>query len=805
MTTNNDDTLVASENFLLRTIREVEHLPDAVLLHVTSVSYHPIGRVAGIITTEPASSQGLESLLPNAPKLDDPSDEKTDKTVKSEAILVVRGYNDNTLRLTMLPGSTWPTDPDKADPGEKGYGILVEESLNPLPLATKESGESVEISTGALTLVFDKFPFGFKLLDQNGRRIALSGGARRQVAGFPFAGAMDFGLNRSGFSLELQPGEKIIGLGEQFSSVNHIGRKFELIANDALGVGTGLVYKPAPVWHSSKGYSAFLHGPGPMSVSVGTPYPSLLQVENELDNLDLFLIAGEGLKERLTHYSELTGRMNVPPRWALGVWMSRCRYANREELEAAAKGMREHRVPCDVLHIDPDWLVLDRLNCDFIWSEEKYPAPKEMFASLLEDGFHASVWELPYLDEASPLSEYAKEMGYLVRSSDNEPALVDRTFSRDGRARYLVDFSNPDARKWWGEKNEELLDLGASVLKCDFGEGLPDSASMSDGLSGRNWRNLYPLWYSRTVHETVAKKTQREPLVWSRSGWAGSQRYPAQWGGDPEASFAGLAASLRGGLGWAVSAPGMWSHDIGGFYGMGPSKELFIRWSQIGCLSPLTRFHGLTPREPWVFGEEVLGIVRDYVELRYRLLPYLMSAAKQGSLFGWPMLRPLTFEDPTDITLYDVEHEFLLGPDLLIVAVLDETTPLAEVEIVLPKGSWSDFWTGEAHVGPKRFTAKVPLDKMPIFVRSGGAIPFGEMGQHTMEIPDDKWSISIWPGPDTTTTIYQGENEFRYRYNSQRGVLLADEPKRRITRAEVHSEDGRVAEVEIEYVSLSEA
>ncbi len=798
MTGQNGNEKTDEANFLLRTIQRVEQLSDGVLLHVSSVSYLPIGRVAGIITTEPAGLQGLESLLPNAPKLEEKSTQDTDNTVRSDAVLLVRGYNDNTLRLTMLPGTDWPSD----EVGE-GYGILLDELPGPIELSTKESESTVEVSTGTLTLVFDRFPFGFELLDEKRRRVAATGGARRQVAGFPFTAAMNFGPNRSGFSLELHPGEKIIGLGEQFSSVNHLGRKFELVANDALGVGTGLVYKPAPIWHSSKGYSAFVHTPGPMSVSVGTPYPSILQVDNEIGHLDLFLIAGEGLKERLTHYCELTGRMNVPPRWALGSWMSRCRYSSRKELEEAASGMREHQIPCDVLHIDPDWLVLDRLNCDFIWSEEKYPKPKEMFANLLEDGFHVSVWELPYLDEASPLSQVAKEMGYLVKAQNGAPAVVDRTFSRDGRPRFLVDFSNPDARKWWAEKNEGLLDLGASVLKCDFGEGLPDSALMSDGLSGRNWRNLYPLWYSRTVHETIAKKTEREPLVWSRSGWAGSQRYPAQWGGDPEASFAALAASLRGGLGWAVSAPGMWSHDIGGFYGVGPSKELFIRWSQVGCLSPLTRFHGLTPREPWVFGDEVLEIVRSFLELRYRLLPYLMSSASQSAKFGWPMLRPLSFEDPTDTTLYDVEHEFLLGPDILVVAVLVGTTPTAEVEVVLPKGSWSDFWSGESHLGPKRFITEVPLERLPIFVRTGASIPFGKLAQHSGEIPEDQWSISLWAGQGVTTTIYQGEDEFRYRYDSDKGVLIADEPKRRITAAQLHNIDGSVVEVGIEFTRSS--
>ncbi|KJF16826.1 glycoside hydrolase family 31 protein [Acidithrix ferrooxidans] len=794
------DTKELEGDFLIRTIESYSQDASGVQLRLGAVSYQPLGSVAGIITSEPPNKQGLESLLPNAPSINS-DDDAPDPTVRASASLYIRAYSPNTIRITMVPDHLKTNDHDGIE-----FGILIDRLPQLVPVTLVETGTHLDISTTQLTLRLTKEPFSFELLDLSGNVVTMGGGNRRQVAGFPFEPTIGFSDNASTFSLEIQPSEYIVGLGEQFTPFIHNGASFELIANDGLGVGTGLVYKPAPIFHSSRGYSAFVHGPGPMKVDVGNPYPSVLKVANEEARLDLFLIAGVDLPSRLSLYTELTGRMRVPPRWAFGLWMSRCRYPNRASLEEAAHGMRDHQIPCDVLHIDPDWLVLDRLNCDFIWSQEKYPDPKEMMATLLEEGFHISLWELPYLDEASPITAEAKENGYLVRDSSGAPAKVDRTFSRDGRPRRLLDFSNPAARQWWKEKNKELLALGVSVLKCDFGEGLPNSALMSDGRTGRNWRNLYPFWYSRTVSEAIDEERDSNPLVWSRSGWASSQRYPAQWGGDPEASFAGLANSLRGGLSWALSAPGMWSHDVGGFYGMGPSKELYIRWAQVGSLSPLTRFHGLTPREPWHFGEEACDIVRRFVNLRYQLIPNLISAAFEGEKFGWPMLRPLIFADETNLDLYRVEHEFLIGSNLLVVAVLSNDAPTATVEVVLPSGHWSDFWSGESHLGPKKFEMEVPLDKIPIFVRSGAAIAFGPLGQHTGEIPSDTWEIEIWESPQCESTIYQEGHEFRYRYipsNPELGTapkLICDEPMPRTTQAHLHKTDGTVVHLEIQLI-----
>ncbi len=775
--------------FLVRAVSAVHQIGGAVDFDLVAVAYHRLDPIPGLLTAEPPADQGLERRLPNAPEMGgDGEGPRGPGGVAAgvptrTATLRVRAAAPETLRLTLVPGGPWHPGADAT-----ADGILTDPEPGDTTLDVTTDGAATTLATSSLRLRIVHRPFGWVLTDVDGRVLTRSGGDRRQAAGLPYTGALTFGRGFVTMSLEIDAGEVLAGLGEQFASVVQNGRRVELVPNDALGTGGDLTYKAAPVLHSSAGYSLFAHSPGPLVADVGASFAPILEIASEEeDRLDVFLIAGRDLAGRLGSYTALTGRMPLPPRWVLGTWMSRCRYRNRAELEDVAAELRRREIPCDVLHIDPDWLVLDRLNCDFEWSEEKYPQPRQMIEQLHEQGYRISVWQLPYLDPASPRYGEAERAGLLVRSGDGTPAGVARTPSRDGRPRALIDFSNPDARRWWQERNSFLLDLGVDVLKCDFGEGLPDDAVMWDQRSGRRWRNLYPLVYNATVAGAM-EAHGRPGMLWSRSGWAGSQRYPAQWGGDPEVSVAGLASQLRAGINWGLSAPGLWGKDIGGFYGDGPSSELYIRWAQIGCLSPLARFHGLGPREPWAFGERALGIVRSFIELRYRLLPYLWSATCEAARWGLPVIRPLAMEAPDDPLLWRVEHEYLLGPDLLVVAVLSESAEPVETTVVLPPGEWADFWTGEVHQGPGRLTLEVPLERIPLFVRAGSVIPMGPLGQHTGDIDPEEWELHWWPGRSRPTTVLDGDADFVYVPDGDGAVakLRATEPAPRARRVVAH-------------------
>jgi alpha-D-xyloside xylohydrolase len=484
-----------------------------------------------------------------------------------------------------------------------------------------------------------------------------------------------------------------------------------------------------------------------VTVDVGHTRPSVLGLQVEDPALDLYLIANADPAARLTSYTALTGRPDVPPLWAFGYWIGRCRYHSRDEALEVARRMRTHHVPLDVLHLDPDWLVVDRLNTDFIWNTDRFGDRRQFVDDLADLGVRLSVWELPYLDPASPVFAEAEQRGFLVLRTDGSLAAIQKTPTPDGRVRALIDFTNPAARRWWQDQHEAFLDDGVAVFTTDFGEALPDDVRTHDGTPSHHAHNLYPLRYTGAVSDAIRARTGRAPLIWARSGWAGSQRYPGQWGGDAESTVAGMQATVRGGLSYALSAPGYWSHDIGGFFGPELTPALYVRWTQLGAFSPLMRAHGLRPREPWAFGTEALRICCDWIRLRYSLLPHLWQIAHQSSANGWPVIRPLGFHYPDDPVARRVDDAFLLGPDLLVVPVFDDTDQPVQRTFYVPDGRWYDLNDEIEYAGPAYHAARIPLDRMPVLVREGAAVPRVEVDasvRNTADLATRPWTLHAY-------------------------------------------------------------
>jgi alpha-D-xyloside xylohydrolase len=205
-----------------------------------------------------------------------------------------------------------------------------------------------------------------------------------------------------------------------------------------------------------------------------------------------------------------------------------------------------------------------------------------------------------------------------------------------------------------------------------------------------------------------------------------------------------MQATVRGGLSYALSAPGFWSHDIGGFFGPELTAGLYVRWTQLGALSPLMRAHGLRPREPWEFGERTLEIARDWIRLRYALLPYLWQVAHESAARGWPVMRPLSFAHPDDPVAAGVDDAFLLGSDLLVCPVFDDRPEPVRRRFYVPRGRWTDWFTGEVFHGPAFHTALVPLERMPLLVRDGAAIPTVQVDasvRGTDDLAERPWSV----------------------------------------------------------------
>jgi alpha-D-xyloside xylohydrolase len=522
----------------------------------------------------------------------------------------------------------------------------------------------------------------------------------------------------------LSPGEQIFGCGETFMGFDKRGQKVVLFTDDANGVQNETMYKPVPFFLSSRGYGMFIHTTTPITCDFGKTFSALNSLAIGDDELDLFIFLGEP-KQVLDEYTKLTGKSPMPPAWSFGLWMSRCTYDNERQVRDIAAKLRENKVPCDVLHLDTGWFETD-WRCDYEFSKKRFQDPAKMIADLKNDGFHVSLWQLPYFVPKNTLFNEIVEKNLAVRDAKGNIPYEDA----------VLDFSNPATVAWYQAKIAALLKLGVGAIKVDFGEAAPLNGLYASGRTGFYEHNYYPLRYNKTVAD-ITKQTTGDNIIWARSTWAGSQRYPLHWGGDAENTDQGMASELRGGLSFGLSGFTFWSHDAGGFVAA-PSADLYRRWLAFSVLSSHSRCHGIGPREPWEYGAAFMDDFRRIVELRYRLMPYIYAQAKDSSERGLPMLRALFVEYPNDPGSWRVDDEYLFGSDLLVAPLLHEGVNRRQV--YLPPGNWIDYQSGQSYAGGWH---QIEAGKIPVvvLVRDGAVIPHIGLAQSTLQLDWSKLEL----------------------------------------------------------------
>ena len=413
--------------------------------------------------------------------------------------------------------------------------------------------------------------------------------------------------------------------------------------------------------------------------------------------------------------------------------------------------MRRHKIPSDVIHFDTGWFGVD-WQCDYEFSKERFSDPKAMLQQLRKEGFHTCLWQLPYFTPKNRFFHEIVDGDMAVKNANGSLPYEDA----------VLDFSNPQTVKWYQGKIGNLIQLGVGAIKCDFGEAAPYDGFYHSGKGGKYEHNLYPLRYNKALWEAV-QANSGEGVIWARSAWAGSQRYPLHWGGDAATTNTGMLGDLRGGLSFGLSGFSFWSHDMGGFVTASP-EDIYRRWLPFGFLSSHTRAHGAPPTEPWLISESFTKAFRQAAEMKYRLMPYVYAQAKDCSERGLPMVRALLVEFPDDPGAWYIEDEYMFGSQMLVAPLMESGNSRT---VYLPHGKWIDYQSGKIYDGGWHTLAVGEIPAI-IMVRDGSIIPHAPLAQSTDLIEWDKVELKVYkagatrctglifkPGDTTTKTIEQ--------------------------------------------------
>ncbi len=539
---------------------------------------------------------------------------------------------------------------------------------------------------------------------------------------FPLAWVEKNGsCDRATMSFRAEPDEMFAGTGERFGKMDLSGQTVQLKNMDAQGVNSRRTYKNIPFFISSRMYGVFMHTSAYGKISLADHSTRSIQLLVEENLLDVFLIGGDSPEEILRMYRRLTGFPAMPPAWSFGTWMSRMSYFSAEEVNRVCERMREEGFPADVIHLDTGWFRKDWL-CEWTFNRERFPDPPAFIAGLKKNGFRVSLWQMPYIAAEAEQHEEALKKNYIGKRGAGRMKSGSDFSAMDYEG--TIDFTNPEAVKWYRGLLKNLLDMGVACIKTDFGEDIHMDAEYH-GMEASRLNNLYALLYQKTAFE-VTREVTGQGIVWARAGWAGCQRYPVHWGGDAACTWDGMAGSLKGGLHLGLSGFGFWSHDVPGFHGLPDfmnaviPDELYVRWTQFGVFTSHLRYHGTSKREPWHF-RSVAGIVRKWLRLRYALLPYILDQAEKVTRTGYPMLRALVFHHPGDRQCWTIHDQYYFGDEFLVAPVMNS---LNRRDVYLPEGDWVNLFTGEKLSGGRWIKdLQVPLEELPVWARPGAKIP----------------------------------------------------------------------------------
>jgi alpha-glucosidase len=620
----------------------------------------------------------------------------------------------------------------------------------------------LQLYTAQLQLEIGLGDFHLRWSDATGRSFA------SDLIGRPYA------YDRAGKAvyhyLERRQGEHYYGFGERAGPLDKVGRRMRMANLNCLGYNAETsdpLYKHFPLYITYAPdlgiayallYDNLATTVFDMGQEIDHYFSAYRYYEAHGGDVDYYLLYGPTIESVVEKLAKLTGRMVLPPRWSLGYLGSTMTYTEapdaQEQLKQFVDVCREHRIPCDLFHLSSGYGTDDEgRRYVFNWNRKKVPDPKGLVDYFHQAGIKLAANIKPGLLTSHPRYDEVARLGGLIQAADGEEPELTAFWGGVGAH---VDFTNPAGYGWWKQRvMDRLLEFGIDATWNDNNEfPIWDDEARCDGfghpLPVGLIRPLHPLLMSRASCEAQREcRPNERPYLLSRSGCPGIQRYAQTWSGDNVTAWHTLRYNIPMGLGLGLSGAPNTGHDVGGFAGSKPDPELFVRWVQNGIFHPRFTIHSWNDdgsvNEPWMY-PEVLPIIRETIEFRYQLIPYLYTLFCEAAWTGHPIIRPMVYQFPGDSRCYTESFDFMLGPNLLVASVLEPGARMRA--LYLPgEGAWCDFHTGDWHSAGQTIEADAPLARIPLFVPAGGIIPMGEVrgaGQS-----DDLRRIFVFPHPES--------------------------------------------------------
>jgi alpha-glucosidase len=657
-------------------------------------------------------------------------------------------------------------------PADQSFAVLPNAFPSAANVQVKDSADAVLVDTGMLQVRILKSPLRVVIADSKGQ--VISEDQPNHAAAF----------NGSAFRVwkSMPLGEHYFGLGDKTGPLDRRDLDFSLWNMDMFGwqESTDPLYKAIPFFlgvRNGAAYGIFLDNTYRSSFDFGKESRDWYSFGAEDGELNYYFFYGPDPKRVVSDYTALTGRTPLPPLFSLGYQQCRYSYYPESRVREVASEFRKRDIPADVLYLDIDY---QEKNRPFTIDRERFPHFEQMVKDLRREGFKLITITDLHIAKVPGYKPYDEGMAhdYFVKNPDGS-VYVGPVWPGPS---VFPDFTRSAVRQWWGSLYTDFVHMGVRGFWNDMNEPavfvLPTKTMPLDTvhyveMRKTDHREIHNVFGMENVHGTydglLKLRPNQRPFVLTRAAYAGTQRYAATWSGDNTASWNHMRLSVPQLINLGLSGYAFVGDDIGGFNGS-PTEELLTRWMELGVFNPIYRNHaakGTRDREPWVDGPEHEAIRKRYIETRYRLLPYIYTGMEEATRTGVPLMRPMFMEFPTEEALALNGEEYMFGSGLL---VAPKAWPfLQPYDVVLPKGDWFNYWTGEKLVGGRTFQVDPPLDTLPVYVRAGTILPQQPVVHSVDETPKGPFELRVYPGPNCAGDLYMDDGDtFAY----QKGEFL---------------------------------